>query len=343
MRSSNVINSESSVQSLLGRDRTSVPPKKVSAMVPVLVGLVLVLVGLALFRMMAPQQTAAKTVQIVGAGQDIFPGSRITFHDLHYITIPESYYSEGMSSKTNLLVGRIARNFIGKGEPVQESYLFSGRDNLAQKVENHERAVTLKLDDYALVDHTISSGDQVDVLVTTTLDGKKFTKTVCQSVKVLFSMPREALHSSSLRGQEANHITLVVSPGQAELLAQAEETGKIKLSLRNRLATGQPFLSGVSESDLLPDRAKELSAARFSANAKVPATTATSTTIPAPPQMVPTFAGFAGLPMPPIFANNTNSAAGIDVMAPVTRTARWVVEIFSGNKRELYEVPEVSK
>ncbi len=336
MRSSPTITNSESMSSLLGRERTPVPPKKVSAMVPVLLLLVLALVGLAIFRMMAPQQSVAKTLQIVGAGQDIFPGARITFHDLHYITIPESYFAEGMNAKTNLLVGRIARNYIGKGEPVLESNLFSGRDNLAQKVENHERAVTLKLDDYALVDHSISSGDHVDILVTTTQDGKKYTKTVCQSVRVLFSMPREALRSSSLRAQEASHITLAVSPEQAELLAQAEETGKIKLSLRNRLATEQPLLSGVSESDLLPARAGQVTAAKLTGNISA---------FQAPRQILPAWPNLAIPPMPPIMANSGAGAQAsgiVDAMAPVAQTARWVVEIFSGNKRELYEVPQVN-
>jgi Flp pilus assembly protein CpaB len=275
-------------------------------------------------------------VQIVGAGQDIFPGTRISFQDLHYVIVPDSYYSEDMFTKTNMLVGRVANTYIGKGEPIVSANLFAGKDGIAQRIENHERAITLKLDDYALVDHSINSGDKVDVIVTSTLDGKKYSKTVCQSVPVLFSYPREALHSSSLRGQESSRITLAVTSQQAELLALAEESGKIKLVLRNRLSSELPHLIGYGESDLLPSKALEakehLKLAAEGRGLSVPHDGVNSNLMPPPPLS----SGLLDIPAPSVSIPPSIDAA----LAPIGKTARWVVEVFSGSKRDLYEIPQ---
>ncbi len=332
-------NSEiSSVSSLLGRER--LPAKGVSPksfnLVPILIALVVILLLVAAARTFAPHAPVAKTVQIVGAGQDIFPGTRITFHDLHYVIVPDSYYSEDMFTKTNLLVGRVANTYIGKGEPIVSANLFAGKDGIAQRIENHERAITLKLDDYALVDHSINSGDKVDVIVTSTLDGKKYSKTVCQSVPVLFSYPREALHSTSLRGQESSRITLAVTAEQAELLALAEESGKIKLVLRNRLSSELPHLIGYGESDLLPSKALEakehLKLAAESRGSSLPTAGVNSNMMPPPPLS----SGLLDIPAPSVSIPPSIDAA----LAPIGKTARWVVEVFSGSKRDLYEIPQ---
>ncbi|CAN5418568.1 hypothetical protein BH11CYA1_BH11CYA1_42950 [soil metagenome] len=330
------VNSEiSSVSSLLGRER--VPAKAASAksfkLVPILLVLVVILVLTAAARTFAPHAAVAKTVQIVGAGQDIFPGTRIAFHDLHYVTVPDAFYSDDMFTKTNLLVGRVANTYIGKGEPIVSASLFTGKDGIAQRIENHERAMTLKLDDYALVDHSINSGDKVDVIVTSTSDGKKFSKTVCQSVPVLFSYPREALHSQSLRGQESSRITLAVTAEQAELLALAEESGKIKLVLRNRLSADLPHLVGYSESDLLPAKALEKSESlKFLSGTDGQSSSASSllhSAMPPPPLS----GAFVDVPIAP--------PTSIDAaLSPISKTAKWVVEVFSGSKRDLYEIPQ---
>jgi pilus assembly protein CpaB len=332
-------NSEiSSVSSLLGRERLpakSVSPKSFN-LVPILIALVVILLLVAAARTFAPHAPVAKTVQIVGAGQDIFPGTRISFQDLHYVIVPDSYYSDDMFTKTNLLVGRVAKTYIGKGEPIVNANLFAGKDGIAQRIENHERAITLKLDDYALVDHSINSGDKVDVIVTSTLDGRKYSKTVCQSVPVLFSYPREALHSTSLRGQESSRITLAVTSQQAELLALAEESGKIKLVLRNRLSSELPHLIGYGESDLLPSKALEakehLKLAAEGRGLSIPQNGVNSNLMPPPPLS----SGLLDIPSPSVSIPPSIDAA----LAPIGKTARWVVEVFSGSKRDLYEIPQ---
>ncbi|HMY55047.1 MAG TPA: Flp pilus assembly protein CpaB [Candidatus Obscuribacter sp.] len=315
---------------LLQRERLSLQksatkPPRMSPVTMVIVGLILVLLLASLGKtFFAPKAAPVETVQVVGAGQDIMPGSRINYSSLHYITVPRSYFHEDMFAKNNLVVGRIARAYVAKGEPLLAASLMPKGQTLSQQVETHERAVSLKLDDEALVDHGIVCGDKVDVLFTTSKDGKKYTRTICQNLPVIYSLPKEALKSKSLQGNDAARITLAVTPEQAEILAQAEETGRIKLALRNRLSVTAPHSYGVSEEDLLPAKALTASAA---APAPVQTATAPSTAnfesiAPPPPPFI----------MPPTF----NEVAS---RPEVKKAAQWVVEVFTGNRRETHEFP----
>jgi hypothetical protein len=153
---------------------------------------------------------------------------------------------------------------------------------------------------------------------------------------VLFSYPREALHSTSLRGQESSRITLAVASQQAELLALAEECGKIKLVLRNRLSSELPHLIGYGESDLLPSKALEakehLKLAAEGRGLSIPKNGVNSNLMPPPPLS----SGLLDIPSPSVSIPPSIDAA----LAPIGKTARWVVEVFSGSKRDLYEIPQ---
>jgi pilus assembly protein CpaB len=193
--------------------------------------------------------------------------------------------------------------------------LFTAANSFSGNIEPSERAITLKLDDDALVDHEIYPGDSVDVLVTSTSkDSHKYTKTVGQDLRVLLCVTKEASESRTLT-TSFNKITLAATPSQAELLAEAQETGKIKLTLRNKLARVPQSLAGVGEDDLLPASAKGPQVA------KAPASLAS----------LPPYANAAALaPPPPPMAQ---------VAAPPEQPLQWIVEMFSGSQRDQYAVP----
>jgi len=299
--------------------------KKLNPVSAVLAGLVVVLLVAAIVKAFLAQQ-APKVVQmqVVGAGQDIMPGTRLTYSSLHYVTIPQDYYSADLFAKNNLVIGRIARSFVPKGEPLRATSLLPANSSLSQQVETHERAMTLKLDEEALVDHGIASGDKVDILFTAVKEGKKYTKTICQNIQVIFAVPKEALKSRSLQGQDAAHITLAVTPEQGEMLAQAEETGHIKLLLRNRLSRMEPRSYGVGEDDLLPQKALQKSLVEPSTVTQAPL----AVNFPAAP------------PPPPVpYLMPTAQAILTEPVQSVQKAAQWAVEVFSGNRREIQEFP----
>jgi Flp pilus assembly protein CpaB len=272
----------------------------------------LVIVGIA--RQFTKPKAIVDKVLIVGAQQDILPGTRLGFTSVHYLEIPKVYATDDMLIRSNQVAGRVAKRFIHAGEPITESVLFAGKDGLSANFDLGERALTLRLDDDALVDHAIHPGDKVDVLVTSVKDGKKFTRTVAQSVPVLMSMPKEALASNAMRNNEQNRITFAVTPEQSEVLTEANEVGKLHLILRNRLSVVCQNLEGVSESDLLPGKAFAIENQRL----PVPAPVALAA-VAAPSEISP--------PGPPQDA------------ASLPTPLQWVVDVFSGSHRDSVSVP----
>jgi Flp pilus assembly protein CpaB len=307
------------VSPILSRDKkiqAGLPMKnKGNPMTLILLALVAILLVSGLVRSFAKPAVDTDSMKVVSAAMDIPPGTKLGFINLHYSTIPKEYYSAEMAQSYEQLVGYTTRTFISQREPILKSDMFPGKSgSVGMQLENDQRAMTLRLDPDALVDHSILPGDTVDILCTSTAKGKKYTKTLCQSVPVLLSVTRSAMFSQTFTSEERNRITLALTPEQCEQVAEAQDIGKIRLVLRNRLSTGRPVLAGTTESDVQP------------ASANAPFEN------PAAPKANPLP---IALPPPPI-------ASAPLLPAPVEAVAKpikWLVEVFAGNSKQIYAVP----
>jgi Flp pilus assembly protein CpaB len=308
------------ISPILSRDKkihAGLPVKsKGNPMTIVLLIMVAILLVSGLVRSFSKPAANTDTVKVVAAAMDLPPGTKIGFSNLHYLNIPTAYYSPDMVQSYEGLVGYTTRTFIGEREPIIKSDLFPGKNgSVGMQLENDQRALTLNLDPDALVDHSVLPGDTVDVLCTSTAKDKKYTKTICQSVPVLLSVTRSALLSQKFRSEDRNRITLALTPEQCEQVAEAAEIGKIRLVLRNRLSTGTPVLSGTTESDVQP------ASARGPIGAVVTRDSAMALPLPPPPLAV----------APPAIP---------DIEAAIKKPLKWVVEVFAGSSKQIYEVPK---
>ncbi|CAN5325769.1 hypothetical protein BH10CYA1_BH10CYA1_29910 [soil metagenome] len=297
------------------------PRKSMSAAAMLMLVLMVVLVGVGISKMVMNKPVVKDTVVVVGAGSDLPAGARIVFGSLHYVEIPKRYATPEMLLSSEQAVGKLTKYFIPMGEPISSDELFAQKNSLSSNLETHEVALSLKLDDEAMVDHNIACGDNVDVLAVMTKEGKRFTKTVCQDVRVLLANSKAALESKSLRSTDQSRLTLAVTPQQAELITEAAESGKIRLNLRSRLSRRVNHLAGVAEEDLMPASA---TVSKKIEPLKMPSLP--NMFIPAPPAM-PTS------PLPPL------SVQSLAVPAPL----EWVVEVFSGSHKEACAVPLSTK
>ncbi len=261
-------------------------------------------------------------VKVVAAARDLPAGSRIGFMSVRYLDVPRKFATADMIVSLNDVSGRVARTYLQAGEPIQKSMLFAGHDGLAMNLETHERAITLQLSDDTTVDHSIQPDDVVDVLAVSTKDGKKYTKTICQAARVVIASPKEQLLSRTAAGAMNNMITLAVTPDMGEAITEANETGKIRLLLRNRLSRVQNQLPGVAPEDILPVSAQQDE----------------KSTLKLPHDGVPPL-----LPPPPVLAppaaerSNPNQYMQT---APPSEPLGWLVEMFSGAHKESLSVPE---
>lgn len=282
-----------------------------------------ILIAVAAAKMLAPKQVEDQ-VKVVAAGQDIAPGCKIDFNSLHYMIIPRRYYTSGMIPSYENVVGKVSREYIRKGNPILNSDMLD-RQSLSLVLKPEMRAFTLKLEPEMQVDHSIKPGDKVDVIVTSTAKGpkssKKYTKTVCENLTVLLSSPKTIFFANSAKTSEANKITLAASASDCEKLSQAIESGKVRLSLRNPgdLKMGLP--AGSDERDLIPAYAlKEMAEEELAAQTKA--------------SPLPAFIPPPAPPPPPPLAQAAPPAP-LEFAQPL----QWVVEMFSGSKKENYVIP----
>ncbi len=292
------------------------PPMQILLLV--VVGLLVVMGGFRLI-VSANSRPAEEMLRVVAAGEDLPPGCRLGFANMHYMSIPKQYFNPQMFTSYEQLAGSTSKFFLRRGEPISRTDMLPLKQTLSGVIDPAVRAVSLKLDPDALVDYAIHPGDRVDVLVTVAKDSKRYTRTVAQNVTVLFSTPKEMMLSDKFRGSENSKVTLALTPEDCERVTEAVESGRVRLALRNQADTRQHALKGASELDVLP-----WDALKPAAKSVAPALAVPRMAPPPPPPMT----GFQPPPMVPV-----DQGQNLD---PV----KWVVEMFAGSKKESCEVPD---
>ena len=120
--------------------------------------LMVLLIAVGIFRSTHTHVKAPDTVTVCGAATDIAPGSRLNFRNIHYIEMPKKYFAPSMFTSSEQAVGHLTKVFMPQGEPITKDALFTTANSFSGNLEPSERAITLKLDDDALVDHEIYPG-----------------------------------------------------------------------------------------------------------------------------------------------------------------------------------------
>ena len=298
-----------------GLARASGPKKPFNPLTVLAVIGILALGGSALWRTThsAPQQTL---IRIVAAARDLPAGTAVSLMHLKYIDVPKELVNREMTGSLKDVVGCDTRTFIEAGEPIRRYMVFPATGGLSRNLAQNERAITLQLNDDTLVDHTIKPEDRVDVLVVSSKDAQKYTKTICQAARVLITAPKEQMLARHLSSGTMNKITLAVKPDTAEEITEAAEVGKIRLVLRAKTSTTQDLLEGSREEDLLPHSAfmhgdSSAAAGADGAGSTQTASKTASEEIPPPP---------------------------VDASAAAPNPIEWLVQVFSGSHRETISV-----
>lgn len=179
---------------------------------------------------------AGRMVPMVVAAADIDSGVVITAAMLDLQDHPERYLPDKVLLNSEAALGRVATVPILSGEPVTSRKL--GRTGGSSSVvPDGMRAYSLSpqtLEGLALAP---KSGDRVDVLATFAREGGNAeTVTIIKAAKVA-SVGGEKSGESGVAsqlgvgGSSRSGITLLLTPEQAEALAQSEALGKIALVL----------------------------------------------------------------------------------------------------------------
>ena len=218
-------------------------------------GLAAALLAFLLVRSHTPAGTAAPESLSVAAASGLIPArTRLTAALLQSRLVPVSQVPEGAFADPQELVGKITVQSVPAGSVVTKAVLAlpGTASGLAFALPPSQRAVTIALDPADGIDAFAYPGDHVDILVTDEPGaGPAETRTVLQNVALLAVGTKTAADSTTASPSPpaavgASHVTVGVSPLQAQALVLAAARGKIHLSLRsasdNSIALMSPAL-----------------------------------------------------------------------------------------------------
>ncbi|HEU4758365.1 MAG TPA: Flp pilus assembly protein CpaB [Dehalococcoidia bacterium] len=230
-----------------------------------LVAAILVFVALASGGGGGDSTPADTTFAAVVAQQDIGAGAKISADMVKVVQVPQAYLVSGAFSEVQPILGETARYPIASGEQVTRIRVGAQarEDILAFVVPKGMRALSVSVDETTGVGGLLHPGDRVDVVAVFTDSGANSdlteVNTVLQNVEVLAvaqkaqapvppadtgsaGSAQSPLASEATSGQppkdldpqpDARTVTLAITPDQAQLLAYAQEKGKVFLSLRS--------------------------------------------------------------------------------------------------------------
>ncbi|MFH1151068.1 MAG: Flp pilus assembly protein CpaB [Actinomycetota bacterium] len=174
--------------------------------------------------------SGGREVSVPIASHDIDVGVRVTREMVAVSRVPRRYVVPGSLAGPEKVTGGTAVRFIARGEPFTETSISGagGGNTLASRIPQEFRAYSLSASRGCTSGPLIRSGDRVDVLVTR--GDPPSTSTILRDRLVLTTTG-----SSQVDPQESAEsplrVTLLVSPGEVEVLAQAECEGEISVSL----------------------------------------------------------------------------------------------------------------
>ena len=206
--------------------------------------------------MEAKKEEVAAAVSVVVAARDLPRGTELTIDDLRVTEWAGSQMPGGAFQEPKALVGQRLKHNVRYSEAVSQSTLM-GQDDawLASLIPAGMRGVTVHVNEFAGVTQHLEVGDRVDVLVA---DGPLSAgnrelrlRTILQNIEVL-TTGREPL--TDLRQGPIAAVTLLVGADDSETLNLADQSGSIRLALRNPLDESLAASRGGKLSDVMASR-----------------------------------------------------------------------------------------
>ena len=189
-------------------------------------------------------------VNVVVARDDIPAGTAIKEDMVKELTVSRDALQPRAAQSIDRVIDKASLAPIAKGEQVLLNKLaISGQEiSLSSKIPKGKRAITIPVDNISSVGGLIRPGDHVDVIGNVpvpvmTAQGKQAmqptTMPLFQDILVLAvgqeftTIPGDSKEKKETRATLANVITLALDPQQANLIAFAQEQGKVRLVLRS--------------------------------------------------------------------------------------------------------------
>lgn len=193
---------------------------------------------------------------ILVATKEIDIREPFTAENVEQITFPKDRIPLGAMESFEKVDGKFARTRLYPGEPVLAAKVMNDSDESGSlKVPKGYRVVAVKVDAESSVSSLIQPGDRVDVVAVlkkTSETQYAFAKTILKAVRV-FAVNRDMTRDAEagVEAKEAQTVSLLVAPEQAEKLAMANELGRLQLALRGAEDVGVDETPGATVEQIL--------------------------------------------------------------------------------------------
>lgn len=193
---------------------------------------------------------ATAPASVVVAVKDLKPGTTLTSEMLKVVVWSGSPTPGGSFTTTDQVAGRRLVQAVAEGDPVLPARL-ERSSTAGNSIPASQRAVSTHVTDSIGVLEMLHSGDHVDVQVLS--NNKEHAdpeiRTVLQNKIVLAIHP--APEPTSHGASAAPVVTLLVDKNEAEALALADSTARVRLALRNPEDSDRNSHGGLAFSNLL--------------------------------------------------------------------------------------------
>ncbi|MGM0596113.1 MAG: Flp pilus assembly protein CpaB [Myxococcota bacterium] len=182
------------------------------------------------------------TTKILVAAQPIRARTPLTVDIVEEGDIPDRYYTESMLTPGDLELNRrqLIMHAIEKGQPIYYHNLEGQTKELSlgQKLRAGGRAITIPVNPSSSIGYWLSENDHVDIIGTfQNMAGKNaqmVALTILENIIVLKTGNKgKGVNDPGSQDNKFQTVTLLMMPGEAEMLVLARQIGKITLTLRN--------------------------------------------------------------------------------------------------------------
>lgn len=175
--------------------------------------------------------------EVVVAGNTISANVKITKEMLVSQSMPVNAVHPDAIKSVDEIVGGISKMEIVKGEQILSNKVALGKSDadLAYRIPDHMRAISIPTDEVTGVAGFVNVGDKIDILVTYSNDEiakVTTTYTQLQNIEVL-AVGNVKQGDPASQSALPSTLTLLVKPEQAEVLVYALSNGTINFTLRN--------------------------------------------------------------------------------------------------------------
>jgi pilus assembly protein CpaB len=192
----------------------------------------------------AAAPAVAITTDVLVASKDIVPGHVLSVDLVRWESWPKSAVSSTLMTKdkqpdiAKAVEGAVVRAPLVAGQPITDASIVraGGAGFMAATIKPGMRAIALNVTAQTSAGGFILPNDRVDVVLTRELPGggnpKQYeSATILRDVRVL-AVDQTAHQEKDQQSVVGKTATLEMTPSQAELMAHAEQSGVLSLTLR---------------------------------------------------------------------------------------------------------------